>query len=76
MGLNIQDLFISSPAFEFGGRIPDRFASDKGNNQPELRIHGVPLGTRELAIICHDPIPRHLLGLLTGCCTAHRETQG
>ena len=55
MGLNIRDLSISSPAFEAGGRIPDRFANDKGNDQPEMRIAGVPEGTVELAIICHDP---------------------
>ena len=55
MGLNIRDLAISSPAFDPEGRIPDRFANDKGNNQPEIRITGIPEGTVELAIICHDP---------------------
>jgi Raf kinase inhibitor-like YbhB/YbcL family protein len=55
MGLNIRDLSISSPAFESGGRMEDRFANDKGNDQPELHIHGVPEGTKELAVICHDP---------------------
>ena len=55
MGLNIRDLSISSPAFESGGRMEDRFANDKGNDQPELHIDGVPEDTRELAIICHDP---------------------
>ena len=55
MGLNIRDLSISSPAFTAGGPIPDRFANDKGNDQPEIRISGVPQGTVELAIICHDP---------------------
>ena len=55
MGLNIRDLSVSSPAFGSGGQIPDRFANDKGNDQPEMRISGVPDGTVELAIICHDP---------------------
>jgi Raf kinase inhibitor-like YbhB/YbcL family protein len=55
MGLTLRDLAISSPAFEPGGRMADRFANDKGNDQPELHIRGVPEGTRELAIICHDP---------------------
>ena len=55
MGLNIRDLAISSPAFDPKGRIPDRFANDKGNNQPEIRITGIPEGTVEMAIICHDP---------------------
>jgi len=55
MGLNIRDLSISSPVFRGGERIPERCANDKGNVQPEIRIEGVPEGTVELAIICHDP---------------------
>jgi Raf kinase inhibitor-like YbhB/YbcL family protein len=55
MGLNIKDLAISCTAFESGGRMPDRCAHDKGNQQPEMRIEGVPEDTMELAIICHDP---------------------
>lgn len=55
MGLNIQDLQLSSPAFENAGQLDDRFANDKGNDQPALAISGVPDGTAELAIICHDP---------------------
>lgn len=55
MGLNIQDLAISSPAFDNGGRLDDTHANDKGNSQPALRISGVPEGTAELAIIVHDP---------------------
>lgn len=55
MGLNIRDLSVSSSAFAAEGKIPDRFANDKGNDQPEIRIEGVPDGTLELAVICHDP---------------------
>ena len=55
MGLNIQDLVISSPAFDNDGRLDDTHANDKGNTQPPLRISGVPEGTAELAIIVHDP---------------------
>lgn len=55
MGLNIQDLKISSPDFEPEGRIPDRLTYDGGNVQPEIRIDGIPGGTVELAVICHDP---------------------
>ena len=55
MGLNIRDLAITSPAFDTEGRMADRFANDKGNDQPEIRISGVPDGTVELALICHDP---------------------
>jgi Raf kinase inhibitor-like YbhB/YbcL family protein len=55
MGLNIHDLTISSTAFDSEGRIPDRCAKDEENIQPELRIDGVPEGTVELAVVCHDP---------------------
>lgn len=55
MGLNIRNLRVSSPAFDPDGRIPDRCANDKGNDQPEIRITGVPKGAVELALHCHDP---------------------
>jgi Raf kinase inhibitor-like YbhB/YbcL family protein len=55
MGLNIKDLAISSPDFGNDERLDDRFAYDKGNEQPTLDITGVPEGTVELAVICHDP---------------------
>lgn len=55
MGLNIRDLQVTSPLFSSGGRIPDGCAFDKGNEQPDIGIHGVPEGTVELALICHDP---------------------
>lgn len=55
MGLNIQDLRIRSSAFDDGGRMDDRFTKDGGNDQPPLEISGVPDGTTELAVICHDP---------------------
>jgi Raf kinase inhibitor-like YbhB/YbcL family protein len=55
MGLNIKDLAISSPDFDDGGRLGDRHTYEKGNVAPRLAIRGVPEGTRELALICHDP---------------------
>lgn len=55
MPLNIKDLAISSPDFEHLSRMDDRFAEDKGNETPRLQISGVPDGTVELAVICHDP---------------------
>lgn len=55
MGLNIKELAISSPDFEAGDRLDDRHANDKTNEAPRLTITGVPEGTTELAIICHDP---------------------
>ena len=55
MGLNIQDLSISSPAFPAGGSIPQRHAADGDNVSPALEWSGVPDGTQQLAVICHDP---------------------
>jgi Raf kinase inhibitor-like YbhB/YbcL family protein len=55
MGLNIADLAISSPAFTALGPIPDKHAKDGQNVSPQLDWTGVPDGTRELAVICHDP---------------------
>jgi hypothetical protein len=55
MPLNIKDLRIESADFAPLGRIDDRQAADKGNEAPRLRISGVPAGTVELAVICHDP---------------------
>lgn len=55
MALNIQDLSISSPQFAFGERIPDAHSAEGGNAAVDLEISGVPEGTVELAVICHDP---------------------
>jgi Raf kinase inhibitor-like YbhB/YbcL family protein len=55
MGLNIKDLKITSGAFDDGGRIPDGYVYDKGNTSPALSWSGVPEGTKQLAVICHDP---------------------
>jgi len=55
MGLSIGDLSIKTPAFNDRSPIPDRFTKYNDNIQPEIHISGVPEGTRELAVICHDP---------------------
>jgi Raf kinase inhibitor-like YbhB/YbcL family protein len=55
MGLNIQDLKITSTDFEPEGKLADRYAKDGDDVAPTLRIEGVPSGTKELALICHDP---------------------
>ena len=55
MGLNIADLKISSSAFDPHGRIPDRHTEAGEDISPELSWSGVPQGTRQLALVCHDP---------------------
>ncbi|GGI09281.1 YbhB/YbcL family Raf kinase inhibitor-like protein [Egicoccus halophilus] len=55
MGLNIQDLAVSSPEFEHLDRLEDRHANDGDNHQPALHVSGVPDDAVELAVVCHDP---------------------
>ncbi|MTV27552.1 YbhB/YbcL family Raf kinase inhibitor-like protein [Nitriliruptoraceae bacterium ZYF776] len=55
MGLNIQDLKLTSPDVEHLGALDDRHANDRDNVAPRLVVHGVPSDAVELAIVCHDP---------------------
>ncbi|NDL57791.1 YbhB/YbcL family Raf kinase inhibitor-like protein [Phytoactinopolyspora mesophila] len=55
MALNIKDLKITSPDIGPDARLDDRHAKDRENTPPVLRISGVPDGTAELALVCHDP---------------------
>lgn len=55
MAQHIKDLAIDSPAFASEGRIPTRHTKDGEDVSPPLRWSGVPAGTEQLALICHDP---------------------
>src|SRR5919199_74228 len=72
---------VSSPAFEPGGAIPQKYTGEGQNISPPLRWSEPPEGTRELALICDDPdaprptpfvhwvvykIPANLRGFLEG----------
>lgn len=46
---------LSSPAFKAGASIPVRFTCDGKGISPPLAWHGVPKGTRTLALIADDP---------------------
>jgi Raf kinase inhibitor-like YbhB/YbcL family protein len=46
---------ISSPAFQEGGTIPEKFSKNGQNVNPELRIEGVPAEAKSLALIVDDP---------------------
>ncbi len=55
---------ITSPAFADGGTIPDRYTQDGEALFPPLEWHGVPEGTKSLALIIEDadaPFPRPLV---------------
>ncbi|WP_046470875.1 YbhB/YbcL family Raf kinase inhibitor-like protein [Allosalinactinospora lopnorensis] len=55
MAPTISDLRITSPDIGPDGRLHHRHALEHENEPPVLRISGVPEGTVELAVICHDP---------------------
>ncbi|HET7570171.1 MAG TPA: YbhB/YbcL family Raf kinase inhibitor-like protein [Gammaproteobacteria bacterium] len=46
---------LTSPAFSAGGIIPVRYTCDGRGISPPLAWHGVPKGTRSLALIVDDP---------------------
>lgn len=52
---HLGDMTLTSPAFQHGERIPDRHTCNGADLSPELHWSGVPNGTKELVLICHDP---------------------
>jgi len=48
-------MMISSPAFDDGGKIPQKFSCDGGNINPELLMQNVPADAKSLALIVDDP---------------------
>jgi Raf kinase inhibitor-like YbhB/YbcL family protein len=55
MATNIRHLKLESPAFGHHGEIPARHSGEGEDLAPEMRWSGVPAGTRQLALVCHDP---------------------
>ncbi|MFC7116683.1 MULTISPECIES: YbhB/YbcL family Raf kinase inhibitor-like protein [Halobacteriales] len=51
------DLILRSPAFEDGGRIPDRYGYTEENINPPLTIEGVPAESASLVLIVDSPNP-------------------
>ena len=46
---------VTSPAFENGGMIPEKYTCDGDNLSPELRWQGLPADARSLALVVEDP---------------------
>jgi Raf kinase inhibitor-like YbhB/YbcL family protein len=46
---------ISSPAFEDGGTIPDKYTREGGNKRPTLHFEDIPAGTQSLVVIMDNP---------------------
>lgn len=55
-------LELSSPAFEDGERIPERYGYTEENVNPPLSIEGVPEEAESLALIVDDPDAREPAG--------------
>lgn len=51
----MENMRLTSPAFEDNGRIPPKYTCDGDNISPELRIENVPPGTKSLALVMEDP---------------------
>lgn len=50
-----RSITVTSPAFQDGGSIPERFSCDGTGRSPALRWSGVPGRARELALVVEDP---------------------
>ncbi|MDQ0691324.1 YbhB/YbcL family Raf kinase inhibitor-like protein [Arthrobacter sp. W4I7] len=55
MNPHVANLSITSPDIEPEGRIGEHLTALGGDTPPQLFVTGLPDGTQELAIICHDP---------------------
>lgn len=54
-GRQIDNIAVSSIAFEQNGEIPSRYACDGENINPELMLGNLPINTETLALIVDDP---------------------
>jgi Raf kinase inhibitor-like YbhB/YbcL family protein len=48
-------MIITSPSFNDGEMIPEKFTCDAGDFNPELQIQNVPPDAKSLALVLHDP---------------------
>ena len=60
----MENLEVSSPAFQTRGMIPSRFTCDGENLSPPIAWGKVPAGTQSLVLIMEDPdipLPKFLI---------------
>jgi Raf kinase inhibitor-like YbhB/YbcL family protein len=53
--LKLGNLNVSSKAFGQHGKIPRQYTGEGDNTSPPIEWKGLPQGTRQLALVCHDP---------------------
>lgn len=53
--IDYKSLSVSSPAFNYGASIPQRYTCDGANTNPPIDIEHIPQDTVSLAIIVDDP---------------------
>jgi len=51
----VSNLTLSSPAFQEGGMLPEKYTCDGSNVNPPLQISNIPNGTQSLALVVDDP---------------------
>lgn len=55
MGFALSDMTLASPAFGSGERIPRKHTGEDIDVSPAFSWSNVPDGTKEFALVCHDP---------------------
>lgn len=55
MGFALSDMQLVSSAFEDGGPIPEKHTGEGDDVSPALSWTNAPEGTKQFALICHDP---------------------
>src|SRR5210317_944171 len=55
MGFALSDIQVESDAFEQDGIIPSKHTGEGVDVSPALSWTNPPEGTKEFAVICHDP---------------------
>ncbi|MDY6769757.1 MAG: YbhB/YbcL family Raf kinase inhibitor-like protein [Candidatus Nanohaloarchaea archaeon] len=60
--MSTSDLTLTSPAFDDGGRIPQKYGYEHANVNPPLTVSGVPEGAESLALVMDDPDAKPVAG--------------
>ncbi|SDY28837.1 YbhB/YbcL family Raf kinase inhibitor-like protein [Tindallia californiensis] len=55
MAFALSELKLTSSAFEFGKKIPQKHTGEGVDVSPSLSWQNIPEGTKSFAVVCHDP---------------------